>query len=299
MTSDAIAGEELVALEETVGLALQRCDPSMLDLLGEGEISLVLRAGRAGAWACKRLPPFPSTSSAQRYASTVEDYVRTLTQRGVGVVPTDLHRIAGSAGASVLYCVQPVLPASALAVVVVRDDPLRAPSVLADIVETIFAVVDDRLGLDAQLSNWAVIEGRLQYFDITTPLLRDGDGVSQIDTEVFLASMPWMLRAPVRRFVVPGIIDRYHEPRSVARDLAANLIKEGLDELVPLVIDEVNRRVEHPLSIEEVRRDRRSDARTWELLQAIRRADRVWQRRVRRRTYPFLLPTRSGSADRS
>ena len=28
------------------------------------------------------------------------------------------------------------------------------------------------------------------------------------------------------------------------------------------------------------------------LLQSVRRADRVWQRRVRRRTYPFLLPAR-------
>jgi len=39
-----------------------------------------------------------------------------------------------------------------------------------------------------------------------------------------------------------------------------------------------------------VRRYYRSDARLWELMLRLRRADRWWQRRIRRRTYPFLLP---------
>ena len=298
MTRGAIADDELAALEDGVQLALRRCDPSMLDLLGEGEISLVLRAGSSGEWACKRLPPFPSFESAERYSGTIDEYTAALARRSVDVVATDLRQVVDASGAIVLYCVQPVLPASALAVSVVRNEPPGAPSLLADIVETVFSAVDEQVGLDAQLSNWAVADGRLRYFDITTPLLRDRDGTSQIDTEVFLASMPWVLRPPVRRFVVPGIIDRYHEPRSVARDLAANLFKEGLDDLVPVVVEEVNHRVDRPLTVEEVRRDRRSDARTWELLQAIRRVDRVWQRRVRRRTYPFLLPTRAANAER-
>ena len=32
------------------------------------------------------------------------------------------------------------------------------------------------------------------------------------------------------------------------------------------------------------------DKRLWLLMQRLRRADRAWQRRVRRRAYPFLLP---------
>ena len=51
-------------------------------------------------------------------------------------------------------------------------------------------------------------------------------------------------------------------------------------------------RLEPPLTVEQVRADYRSDARTWALLQSVRRADRAWQHRVRRRTYPFLLPAR-------
>ena len=41
-----------------------------------------------------------------------------------------------------------------------------------------------------------------------------------------------------------------------------------------------------------MRRVYASDARLWEVLLRLRRLDRAWQRRVRRREYPFLLPGR-------
>ncbi len=50
--------------------------------------------------------------------------------------------------------------------------------------------------------------------------------------------------------------------------------------------------VEPPITSEEAERYYRDDARMWELLQRLRRADRWWQRTVRRRPYPFLLPGR-------
>ena len=166
------------------------------------------------------------------------------------------------------------------------------PALLGDIVDATLAVVDERVGLDAQLSNWAVCDGRLTYFDVTTPMLRADDGSSELDTEVFLASLPWLLRGGVRRFVLPGILNRYHERRTVILDLAANLTKERLESWIPTVLEAAGDRLEPPLTVDEVRRDYRSDARTWKLLQAVRRADRSWQRRIRRRPYPFLLPDR-------
>ena len=57
-----------------------------------------------------------------------------------------------------------------------------------------------------------------------------------LDTEPFVVSLPWVLREPVRRWFVPDILARYHDPRTVLVDLAANLLKEGLDELVPHVV---------------------------------------------------------------
>jgi len=88
------------------------------------------------------------------------------------------------------------------------------------------------------------------------------------------------------------LVAAYHRPRDVAVDLVGNLVKERLDSLVPVAIEAANRRVDPPITRHEAERWYRSDSRMWEVLLRLRRADRSWQRRVRRRTYPFLLPER-------
>ena len=287
-----ISNDTLAELERSVELALRTGDVSGLRLLGQGEISLVLAAGEGDqpGWACKRLPPFPTAAAADRYAAVIERYVAELNERGLTVIDTDVRRTTGADDSVVLYCVQPVVPTSAMAVEIAHTDPERGRSVIAAIVDTILATTDATVGLDAQLSNWAIVDGQLTYFDVTTPMLRDSNGQSELDTEIFLASLPWALRAPVRRLVLPGILDRYHDPRTVSLDLASNLIKEQLDGLVPAVLQATADRLEPALTGNEVTSDRRSDARTWAALQAVRRVDRAWQRHVRRRPYPFLLP---------
>jgi hypothetical protein len=90
--------------------------------------------------------------------------------------------------------------------------------------------------------------------------------------------------------VLRGILDAYYSPRGVVRDLLANLVKEGRGDRLPGLVDAVARRVDPPLTLDEVRRHYAQDARTWHLLQRLRLLDRAWQRGVRRRPYPFLLP---------
>ena len=291
MNRDPITGTELEVLEREVLTALTVGDASRLTLLGEGEISLVLAGGDDRSWACKRLPPFTDSEAAERYGATIERYLDALTERGIDVVDTTVRRVAGDAGRTLLYCVQPILPPEVLGVAVARRDPELGGRLLERIVDVVLASVDDRFGLDAQLSNWALVDDRAVYLDVTTPLLRDGTGTTELDTDVFLASLPWLLRPAVRRFVVPGIIDRYHDPRVVVLDLAANLLRERLDHLVPVVVEASGGRIVPTLDDAEILRDRRLDMVTWGALQAVRRVDRAWQRRVRRRPYPFLLPS--------
>ena len=291
MNREPITDTELQVLERDVLTALTTGDASRLTLLGEGEISLVLAGGEDRSWACKRLPPFTDSESAERYAATIERYLGALTERGIDVVDTTVRSVAGDAGRTVLYCVQPILPPEVLGVAVARRDPELGGGLLERIVDVVLGSVDERFGLDAQLSNWALVDDRPVYLDVTTPLLRDGEGATELDTDVFLASLPWLLRPAVRRFVVPGIIDRYHDPRVVVLDLAANLLRERLDHLVPVVVDAAGGRVVPTLDDGEILRDRRLDMVTWGALQAVRRVDRAWQRQVRRRAYPFLLPS--------
>ena len=229
MTPASLTEAELASLEREVLVALAAADPSRLTLLGEGEISLVLAGGDGPAWACKRLPPFATAGAADRYAATIERYLTELSHRGIDVVDTTVRHLAGDDGHVVLYCVQPILPADTLAVEVTRRDAGLGRRLLEVIVECVLSSVDERFGLDAQLSNWALVDDRVVYLDVTTPLLRDAAGRTQLDTDVFLVSLPWILRPPIRRFVVPDIIARYHDPRIVVLDLAANLLKERLD----------------------------------------------------------------------
>ena len=284
--------DELGHLEHEVGRALDSGDDSALRVLGYGEISLVLGWPLdEPRWACKRLPPFPSAAGSRRVHRDPRGVPGRARRRGVHVVSTEVHRVALADGRLSVYCVQPVLPDDELAPAIVGRGGDGADRLLVEIVETAIGAVDERVGLDAQLSNWAVTQGRLTYFDVTTPLLRRLDGSEALDTGVFLASLPWLLRAPVRRFVLPDIMERYHRPRTVVLDLAANLIKEHLEGGIEVVLAAAAD-LDPRLTAEEVRADYRSDARTWSLLQSLRRADRVWQQRVRRRTYPFLLPAR-------
>ena len=284
---------ELGHLEQEVQRALDCGDDAALTVLGYGEISLVLGwPVDQPRWACKRLPPFPSTAAADAYTATLETYLSELQALGVHVARTDVQQVVMADGRTAVYCVQPALDPGELAVAIVSGGGEDADRVLAEIVDLILAAVDERVGLDAQLSNWAVAAEGLTYFDVTTPLLRRADGTEALDTSIFLASLPWLLRAPVRRFVLPDLMERYHRPRTVVLDLAANLIKEQLDGHIATVLSAAGDRLEPPLTVEQVRADYRRDARTWSLLQSVRRADRLWQRSVRRRTYPFLLPAR-------
>ena len=73
-------------------------------------------------------------------------------------------------------------------------------------------------------------------------------------------------------------------------DLTGNLLKERLEGWLPPFLDRFNAHLDEPLTEDEVRRHYRSDARLWSALLRIRRLDRAWRRRVRRRPYPFLLP---------
>src|SRR5690606_6285726 len=138
--------------------ALVSGDDDALTVLGYGEISLVVGwPSSTPRWACKRLPRFASPADAARYASHLEGYLETLRARGVEPAPTAFDTVASGEGGCVGYVVQPVLAPATLAPAVLRAaGPDPDHPVLRGICEAVPAVVDDRTGLDAQVSNWAV-----------------------------------------------------------------------------------------------------------------------------------------------
>jgi hypothetical protein len=261
-------------------------------VIGYGEITTVVAWPTPhGSAAVKRLPPFDTIGRLDAYRQVFHDYLEGLAKAGVMVVPTRLDHLPDHRGYSA-YVIQPLLDRDQLAHNLLRDDGSDATDLLDRIAALVAEVNGAGIGFDAQMSNWGWADGELVYFDVSTPLLRHPDGRDRLDTDIFLASLPWPLRAPVKRWLVRSIIDEYFDRRVVLLNLAANLIKERLAHRLPLVLDRFNRQLDEPLTESEVRRYYRKDAITWSFLQRLRRIDRAWQRRVRRRPYPFLLPER-------
>lgn len=264
-----------------------------LRVLGYGEITLVV------GWpsddpvvAVKRLPPFPDVGRLGAYADLLQRYLAILEERGVGVIETEIRSRSGSGRSVRAYLVQPFVPRERHLNVLLRTAAgERAMELLGQVVDNVCRCVDRAVGFDAQAANWFLEDGRLVCFDVSTPMLHGPDGREQLDLGLFLSIYPWIARPALAR-IAPGVMAQYHDRRTVLLDFASNLHKEGLDRHVPALLRLANAELASPLSVADVRRYFRQDKLLWALMQRLRLADRAWQRHVRRRPYPFLLPAR-------
>ncbi len=282
---------DVEALDATVERAIRAGDPRGLRVLGYGALTLVIGWPTSEpAVAVKRLPPFPSADRLAAYTGLLARYVGILRQRGVPVAPTEVRSVAVSPASVRAYLVQPLVPRERhLNVILGHADDDEAAGLLGQIVEIVHRCVDHEVGLDAQAANWWVQEGQLADFDISTPLLRDRGGRDQLDVALFLSVYPAAVQAALGR-IAPGVMALYHDRRTVLLDFASNLHKEGLDRWVPTLVRAANERLERPLARADVTRYFRQDKLLWTLSARLRRVDRAWQRHVRRRPYPLLLP---------
>ena len=281
---------ELQKLDAAIDSAIRAGEAGPLHVLGYGEISLVLGWPSADpAVAVKRLPAFRDEAQIERYASVLRRYLDELERRGIRVVPTDLRWLEAANGLHA-YLVQPFCTRDALLTrILTRAPEARGAALLSTLATHVAQTVDDRVGLDGQAANWVVEGDGLACLDVSTPMLRGADGRQQLDLAPFLSMYPWALRAPLAR-VAQGVMAQYHDPRAVLVDVGSNLIKERLEQWLPALLAAANAVVEPAISEREVRRYFARDKKFWLLMQRLRRADRAWQRHVRRRPYPFLLP---------
>ncbi|MEN8040411.1 MAG: DUF6206 family protein [Actinomycetota bacterium] len=279
---------ELNRLEAEAHRAIESGDAATLHVIDFGEISTVLPLSTPdGEYVAKRLPPFPA-GTFEHYATTFDRYLTVLAD--LGTTPVDSHLEVFGGDPSTAYAIQPFMPT--LLVRQLRDaDEGRARMLSATLANIVADTVSPTVGLDAQVSNWAITEeGTWRYLDVTTPMLRDASGQEELELGIFIASLPAALRPVIRRFALTGILDAYYDRRNVLLDVAANLHKERLTHHSRTMIEEFNRVIDTPLTETEAARYYRSNAFMWEALQRLRLMDRWWQRRVRRRPYPFLLP---------
>jgi hypothetical protein len=282
---------DLVGLDRAFLEALRSGRPDHLPVVGHGEISVAFSWPPAHPTVvAKSLPPFADVERFAAYADLLDEYLATLSKRGVEPLPTAVRAIADGPRRRA-YVLQPSIPSDAVvSAVLARSGPAEGESLLARIVDAVLLAADATVGIDAQVSNWVVPDGHLRFLDVSTPMLRDAAGRDRLDTALFVEEVPWLLRGPVNRFVAPELLSPYHDPRRVVLDAAGNLVREGLSGWVPTLLRIANPHLDRALTMDEVHRFYRANVRLWSTLQRLRRLGRWWQQRIRRRPYPFLLP---------
>lgn len=282
-------------------------------VLGYGEISTVLEASVEGLrhLALKRLPMFQDEAEAAAYEALHAEYVQTLREgAGVQVAPTTTVRLTIGSRV-VVYILQEKFPPESLGHQLIhRLSPdaivLLVQAILKEMQKVFTFNSDERaVGLDGQISNW-VVRGatkettqlnkqvELVYLDTSSPLLRK-QGQEQLNPELFLRSAPSFLVWIIRLLFLQEVMSRYYDFRLVTTDMVANLYKEQRPDLIPLVVDTVNRFFAasgegvQPLTVAEVRAYYREDAWIWRVYQGFRRVDRFLHR-ILGREYPYILP---------
>jgi len=218
-------------------------------ILGYGEISIILQIGDNTDVAFKRMPLFSDREAAETYAGQFHEYCRYLGDAGLTLPHHETLVIEISDRPVVLYIAQERFPGGRFAHRLIHNmERAEATALLERAIMEIDKVWKFNasshpaleLAIDAQVSNWVVLENdEILYIDTSTPLYRKNK-VEQMDPELFLQSAPVFLRWLIRWLFLKDVMNRYYDPRLVYMDLAANLYKEKCPELIPEAIRCIN-----------------------------------------------------------
>jgi len=293
-----------------------------IKILGFGEISFVFEfeSDTSQNLVYKRLPIFENEEQVRRHINAYDVYNRFLKEDvGINIPPSDAAWVftdeKKKKGIS-LYCIQEkVDPASIGSNVIHKLTHPDIRKLVVLVVKELKKVWDYnkannniQIGLDGQISNFSVIDydennptisenTKLAYIDTSTPMYRI-DGEEAMEPELLLKSAPPLIRGLLKILFVQEVVDRYYDFRLVLIDLLANFYKEQLPEIVPRLIEDINRLIKEemsyieiePLSLKELESYYKGDKRIWVIFQTMRRWDRFIRAKIFRRRYNFYLP---------
>ena len=287
---------DLAELEIAVQAALAARDHASLSIVGFGEVSVALGWPlQAPSWVCKRTPPMNRLQFDQ-YRGLVFDYVDRLRAGGVDVIDTTIHTIERRNDV-VAYLVQPMRPADQIGHrVLAAATPDPEHPFLSAIIAAL-GVVDDRISIDAQVTNFAWDGETATLLDVGTPFMWAGDGSQLFDLTPFEAMLPAPARPSMRKELVE-LIARWKDPRAVGVDIVANLMREGLDEWVEPMIMALNRSIATGQPIERADAEAvwADDRKTFPLITRLKKVQRTWMTTVRRRPYEFFVNSTYGGS---
>ena len=148
------------------------------------------------------------------------------------------------------------------------------------------------MSIDGQVSNWALVNNDLFYFDTSTPLFKI-NGTEQMNPELLLNSTPKALRWIIRKFFLQEVMDRYYDLRLIYIDLIANLYKEQKSDFIKPAVylaNELLLESSQKITEAEVEKYYKNDKLIWQLFLSFRKIDRWYSNHILRKQYEFILP---------
>jgi hypothetical protein len=281
---------DVAAIEVVMRRAIDERRPDLLHVIGNGELTIAIRWGD-GESACviKRVPPFPTRVTADEYCGLVRQSIDDMTSRGVSCVATGMHILDRADGSAVVYHCQPLLTSDLLADHILgRTQPDAELPLLTSVVDHVVRVVGDGIPMDSQFANWYWFEGRPWQLDLSTPLMLQPGGDICFDTTGFVREYPAFVRRIVYKELMkmaPGFAD----VEWVLTDLMVQLYRNGLDSWCDAVVVAARSRHGIELSAALAKERFEADAKFFPNLLRLKRLQRGWMQRTRRR-YDTLLP---------
>ncbi len=284
-----------------------------VQVLGYGEISTVIAFDHPvlSDFAFKRMPIFSSCKETEQYAQLYEKYNSDLSNLGLNIPPSDAFCIEGHNGVFVAYLSQQKLNPGSIGNKILHthpDDQIlllfhKVINHMKDVWKHNAENPGYLIGLDAQISNWAVKDfddqasitdtAQLWFLDTSTPMIRIS-GKEQINPLLFLKSAPPGLRWVLKQFFLQDVLDRYYDFRLVAIDLVANLYKEQRPDLIGRALDIVNNAasdyLDNPITAKEVSSYYKEDKFIWTFYLSARKIDRFIKTSIFGKRYEFILP---------
>ncbi len=267
-------------------------------IVGYGEISSIFKIKPYNDWVFKRLPLFTNEDEAIQYIKKYNDYVNYLKEAGISLPKDDALIITSKK--VVVYVAQEALSKADLCQNKLHSLPQEdALKMICNIFVEIKKIADfnqknkeTTLSIDGQISNWALVDRKLMYFDTSTPLFKV-KGVEQMNPELLLNSTPKALRWLIRKFFLQEVMDRYYDLRLIYIDLIANLYKEKKTDLINNSLSLANNLLPKGntrITRKEIDKYYQNDKFIWQLFLALRRLDRWLTNHVLRKQYEFILP---------
>ena len=286
-------------------------------IIGYGEMSTIFIIDTPGqeGLAYKRMPIFLNSEEMKDYELLFNEYNILLSTIGLDIPAFASVMVIPDKGNLVIYNAQKRLPSKSICNALIHNiDDNSVKTLVLIVLREMKKVFDynaanpgSEVGLDGQISNWAVagwVEGLeitdstgVFYLDTSTPLMKKS-GQEQLNSELFLRSTPSFLRWVIRLFFLKDVMNRYYDFRKVIIDLIANFHKEQKSVMIPGLVETANRFFAEecrrfdikPLTADEIDDYYKEDALIWRLYLAFRKFDRFLHLNILNKPYPYILP---------